>query len=423
MGRPVGRCFLEGGVMRVSVSRGVRRSLGLVAVGSLVLVACGNDDGGSSEAPVTQAPATQAPATQAPGGSDSTAAPSTEAPVEYEDVTIQMASFLSPNTSQGQAITWWINELESRTGGAVEVETFWEASLLGAQEIRDGVRDGRVQLGNMTYAYTPGDFPLTSMVEVPFLGGSVGAQAEALNQMYANNEAFRAEWEDQGIKVMSFVGIPSALTGSKEPVTSIDWFEGKTVRGSGFYVKALEAIGGVPAAIPVTDVYEAMQRGTIDAYGGLIIDVIAPTGLHEVGPYIHDAGMGHYANSTFVMSLDAWNGLSPQLQALMEELNAQFVTELVRADGTATTTACNQILDEGGEVSIFAPEETARWAEALGDAPLSDWIAKAESVGVADGAAMYAEFQGYYEAADSVGPLAGAPSPMETCVQIQSERG
>lgn len=401
--------------MVVRLGRGVRRSLGLVALGSLVVAACGNDDGGG-------APVTQAPVTQAPG---STVSPATtgSAPVEYERVTLQMASFLSPNTSQGRTITWWIEQLEAATGGAVKVETFWEASLLGPQEIRDGVRDGRVQFGNMTYAYHPGDFPLTSMVEVPFLGGSVGAQAEALNQMYANNEAFRSEWENQGIKVMSFVGIPSALTGSKEPVTSVDWFRGKTVRGSGFYVKALQAVGGVPAAIPVTDVYEAMQRGTIDAYGGLIIDVIAPTGLHEVGPFIHDAGMGHYANSTFVMSLAAWNGLSPQLQALMEELNAQFAAKLAEIDTEATATACNKILDEGGQVSIWAPEETARWAELLGDAPLSEWVAKAASVGVADGAAMYAQFQSYYNAANTQGPLAGAPSPMETCVQIQNERG
>ena len=70
-----------------------------------------------------------------------------------------MASFLSPTTAQGQATTWWIEELEERTDGRVTVDPFWDASLLGAEEIRDGVRDGRVELGNLTYAYTPSDFP------------------------------------------------------------------------------------------------------------------------------------------------------------------------------------------------------------------------------------------------------------------------
>ena len=302
------------------------------------------------------------------------------------------------------------------------VETFWDASLLGAEEVRDAVSDGRIGLGNMTYAYTPGDFPLSSIVEVPFLGGNVGAQAVALNEIYANNDAFRAEWEDQGIKVMSFVGVPAALTGATEQVDTVDWYDGKTVRASGFFVKAVEAVDGNPAALPVNEVYEAMQRGTIDAYGGLILDVIAPMGLQEVGPFVHDAGLGHFASSTFVMSLDQWNSLSPELQALIEELNAEFPAQLVAADTIATETSCNAILDDNGQVSIFSEEETTKWADALGDTPLNDWIAKAEQAGVPNGAAMYDEFASYYETADTTGEFANAPSPMETCVTIQEQR-
>lgn len=343
--------------------------------------------------------------------SDSTAA-------EVEELELQMASFLSPGTAQGQAITWWIDELEARTGGNVTVETFWDASLLGAQEIRDGVRDGRVQLGNLTYAYTPSDFPLTQIVEVPFLGNNIPAQVAALNQLYANNETFRAEWEGQGIKVLSFVGIPAALTGAKEPVTTVDWFRGKTVRGSGFYVKALEAVGANPAAIPVTEVYEAMQRGTIDAYGGLILDVITPLSLHEVGPHVHDAGLGHYANSTWTMSLDQWESLSPELQGIIEELNGAFADQLTAAYEQTEDAACTEILDSGGSVHIFSEEETQKWADAIGDAPLADWIALAEGAGAEDGAAMYEEYKGYFDEAATT-EYADYRSGMERCVEQQ----
>jgi TRAP-type transport system periplasmic protein len=400
----------------------------LLALFSLVAAACGGDDddtaatgGDATEDSSGDAVEGGGDAEEAEGGGDE-AAPEGDA-VEYEELELQLASFLSPTTSQGAAITWWIEELAARTNGAVTVEPFWEASLLGPQEIRDGVADGRVALGNVSYAYTPADFSLSSIVEVPLLGGNVGAQAVALNAMYANNADFRAEWENQGVKVLSFVGVPAALTGAEERIESIDWFEGKTVRASGFFVKALEAIGASPAALPVNDVYEAMQRGTVDAYGGLILDVITPFGLHEVGPFIHDAGLGHYASSTFVMSLEQWESLSPELQALIEELNAQYPAQLVAADTAATEAACNLILDEGGEVLIWDEAETQRWADAIGDAPLNEWIGKAEAAGVADGAAMYEEFVGYYREAETTGEFAGAPSPMEACVAIQDARG
>lgn len=331
-----------------------------------------------------------------------------------QEQTLQMASFLSDGTAQGQAITWWIEQLEERTDGKITVEPFWNAELLGAEEIKDGVRDGRVQMGNLTYAYTPSDFPLTQIVEVPFLGDNIPAQVSAQNQLYANNEAFRSEWEDQGIKVMSFVGIPAPLTGAKEPVSTVDWFEGKTVRASGFYVKALEAVGANPAAIPVTDVYEAMQRGTIDAYGGLILDVIPPTGLHEVGPHIHDAKLGHYANSTWTMALDTWESLSPEAQSIIEDLNGQFAEQLTAAYEETEDAACETILDSGGSVTIFSDEETQKWADAIGDGPLQDWIDQSEAASEE----MYSEFEGYFQEAAN-GEYADYQTGMERCVEMQ----
>lgn len=319
-----------------------------------------------------------------------------------EELSLQMASFLSPTTAQGQTITWWVEELEKRTDGKVTVETFWDASLLGAEEIRDGVRDGRVELGNVSYAYTPSDFPLSSIVEVPFLGDNMGAQTSALNELYETDEAFRAEWEDkQGIKVMSFVGVPPALTGTKEPVTTVDWYTGKTVRASGFFVKALEAVGGNPAAIAVPETYEAMRTGTVEAYGGLILDVITPLSLHEVGGHIHDPGLGHYASSTWTMSLDTWNSLSPQVQGIIEELNAEFPNQLLKNAERTEDEACTQILDSGGSASKFDEAEIQKWKAAIGDAPMADWVAKASAAGVADPAVMYERFSGLYTSAQS----------------------
>lgn len=335
-----------------------------------------------------------------------------------ETVEMQMASFLSESTAQGQAITRWIDEVEKRTNGAVSVETYWDASLLGAEEIRDGLRDGRVELGNVSYAYTPSEFPLTSIVEVPFLGSNMAAQAVAMNRLYAENEQFRNEWEQQGIKVLSFVGVPPALTGAKEPVTTVDWYRGKTIRASGSFVSALEAVGANPAAIAVPETYEAMQHGTVDAYGGLILDVITPLSLHEVGQHIHDPGLGHYANSTWTITMDTWNSLSPELQRTLEEVSAGFVDQLVAAAERTEDAACTTILESGGSVHVFSEAETQKWREAWGDAPMNNWVEKAKAAGVADPAAMYEEFRGYYEDAAST-EFADYRSGIERCVARQ----
>lgn len=348
-------------------------------------------------------------------GASGSSTPDSAGTDEIEELSLQMASFLSPTTAQGQTITWWMEELEKRTEGRVTVEPFWDASLLGAEEVRDGVRDGRVELGNVSYAYTPSDFPLSSIVEVPFLGDNMGAQMDALNELYRSDEDFRAEWEDkQGIKVLSFVGVPPALTGAKEPVSTVDWYRGKTVRASGFFVKALEAVGGNPAAIAVPETYEAMRTGTIDAYGGLILDVITPLSLHEVGGHVHDPGLGHYASSTWTMSMETWESLSPRLREIVEELNAEFPAQLIANAERTEDEACDAILESGGSASMFGEAEIRKWKDAIGDAPMEAWTAKAAAAGVADPAAMYEAFRSLYAEADS-GEFADYVSGIERC--------
>lgn len=398
----------------------------LLLVLALLLAACGGDGGASdtaedgAEGSDTAADAGADDADADEGADDGEGADGGDAgeAVEVESVSWDMAAFLAEDTGQGRAYARWMEEIAARSDGAVEITPFWSGELLGPQDIKTGLQDGRVQLGNLSYAYTPNDFPLTQMVEIPFLGENIGAQVMAMNALYDNNEEFRAEWEDQGITVLSFVPIAPSLTGATEQVDSIDWFEGRNVRAAGFYVKALEAVGANAAAIPVGETYEAMQRGTVDAYGGMILDVIPSTGLHEVGPHIHDARLGHYAITTWGMATDTYESLSPELRTLVDEVSAEFPQWVVETTSAAEDEACQVILGEGGSVSIFPEAETERWREAIGDGPRQAWEDLAAQAGASDPAAMYDEFVGYYEEA-AAGEFADYVSGISRCAEVQ----
>lgn len=379
----------------------------------LLLAACSSGGDTTPEGTSdTSAPQTDAAPTEGASGEDGGSALD-----GLDPITLDLASFYNPSTSTGAATEWWIEELEARTDGLVTVEPFWDSSLLGPTEIKDGVVDGRVDLGHFSYAYHPAEFPLSTVVEVPFLGNNLPAQSTALNELYAGNEDFRTEYEDKGIRVMSFAGSPSPLTGANEPFDSIDFLEGKTVRASGFMVQGLQAIGADPVGLGVNEVYEAMQRGTIDAYSGLILDVITPLGLHEVGPHVVDAGTGHYASVTLSMSLDTWEGLPAPVQEIIEELNAEFPEQHTAAAEETEDAACTEILESGGSVTIFPPEETERWAEALGDAPLEGYLEGAAEAG-ADGQEIHDTYEAAFDRA-AAEDFPDYASGMERCVAQQ----
>jgi TRAP-type transport system periplasmic protein len=336
-----------------------------------------------------------------------------------ETVELTFASFLPQTSSQGQAITWFIEELESRTNGRAQVEMFWAESLIAGVDMAEALRDGRTDIGNVTYAYTPGAFPLKTIGEIPFLSTNVPAYLAANNAMYAGNEAFRNEWEGQGIKVLSFIGIPPPITGCPEPCDTMNWFQGKAVRTSGSMTRIMDVMGADPQAFAVAEVYENVQRGLIDAYSGLILDVLAPLSLHEVGGYIVDHGVGQYASSTLAMNLTAYENLPDDIRAVVDELAAEFPEYALGVNSDIEDTSCEQILDEGGTVAIWSASETQRLVETVGDGPRQDWIAKADAEGV-DGEAMLEEYLGLLERFEAEYPT--AQRGMERCVEIQESR-
>lgn len=340
-----------------------------------------------------------------------------EAPPSDEVYELTMASFLQPTTVQGTAITWYIEELEARTDGRVQVEEFWAQSLVAGTEIASALGDGRVDFGNVTYAYTPDAFPIKTIVEIPFLSDNMPAYLAANNAMYEQNEDFRNEWEDQGIRVLSFVPVPPAVTGCPEPCTDLEWFEGKAVRTSGSTTLIFDEIGADPQAFPVPEVYEAMQRGLIDAYSGLILDVIAPLSLQEVGPNLVDMGIGQYASSTWTIAKDTYDSLPADIQQVIDELAAEFPDKVIEFNDEIEDAACQTILDDGGSIYLFDDAQVEELASILGDRPFEQYASRVEPLGL-DPQALLDEYTALLDEFEAEFPA--VESGMERCAAMEA---
>ncbi|HWH32770.1 MAG TPA: C4-dicarboxylate TRAP transporter substrate-binding protein [Egibacteraceae bacterium] len=374
----------------------------LLAALVILVTACGSGGEGTSEE------GTSAQATE--NGSEE----ASETP-EFEERELTMASWYAPDTFQGAAINWWIEELAKRTGGAVTVKTYWSESLLGAAEIANGVRDGRVDLGHFCYCYTPGDFPLSTVVEVPFMGDNIGAQVTALNELYKDDEAYRNEWESGGIKLLSHNPVQPALVGAPEPIGGLDWFQGKSIRASGFFAEALKKVGASPVSLPVGDTYEAMQRGTIDAYGSVLLDSLGPLSLLEVGKHVVDPGLGHFVASAWTISQQTWDSMEPELQAVIEEISAAYPEKLIEASFDIEDKNCQAIKEAGGTLTKLSEADTQRWRELVGESGLDSFVQRASAAGV-DGRAFWEKYDALYQEA-AEGAHADYVSGVDRCIE------
>lgn len=309
------------------------------------------------------------------------------------DYNLQFASYIGQNAAQSRAQEWWAGEIEKRTDGRVDIEFFYQGSLLPATDILQGVSDGRASLGYVANAYHPAELPLSSIVGVPFMTSNAEAQMRTFTELYERNEAFRSEWERQGVHVLFFNPLSENIVGMREDNTTLEGMKGKSIRGLGYVNQVLQAIGANPVAITSAEIYEALLRGTLDGYSGFAFEVVTALKLHEVAPYTFATGTGNYVFAATPITKSLWDEMPDDIKAVIEEVSAEYTSKVIEILAETEDEVCRTIKDSGGSVSVLSDEEIATIKDAVGTSIEDQWVAEASGRG-----APAAEFLADYKA-------------------------
>jgi TRAP-type transport system periplasmic protein len=351
---------------------------------ALLLAACGADN--DVAAPDT-AEEDEAPAATSEADGDT---PEPESAADPVRLTAQ--SYLGEAAALGRIAAWFYEEVESRTRGAVTFDAFWDGSLVEALGIRDAIRDGRLDVGQATHAYHPDEFPITGVTAIPFVTNNVPAQTAALTRLYHQSDAYRDEWESQGLRLISFLAVPPSVLGTVQPVSSLDDLSGMQIRGVDRFIPALEVVGANPVSLTAFEVYEALERGTVAGYTGIPLDIAGALSLHEVAPHVLDMGQGLYAGAYLAMSLRTWESLDPSVQNVIDEVAAEIPAMIGDLYAEGEGRACEAVHDADGSVAVLSEAEVQEWAELLGDTVLETWTGRVAGAGQ-DPDAVFATYE------------------------------
>lgn len=299
-------------------------------------------------------------------------------------VRLTYASFTAPTSPHAKAFEWLADQLNERTEGRVTIEPFYSGGLCGVNDIMACQKDGRADLGIWLPWLSPREFPLASVVGVLFVTRDTWAHTEAFNELVANDESLREEFERQGLRPLYAGPVGPAILGTKEKVDDLSWLAGKSVRTTGYFTDALQLIGANPVAIPNAETYQSIQRGVIDAFYATTLDGAAiDQSLYEVTKHWQDLGVGEYANVVTTISERALDRLAPGDQEilfdLVEDLRQQWWDTYYFP---AMEVACDTAMDGGIEtMEVWSPERSAEFAEVAAGPVREKWISNAEAAG------------------------------------------
>jgi TRAP-type C4-dicarboxylate transport system substrate-binding protein len=308
-----------------------------------------------------------------------------------QDVVLKFHQFLPEKAPVPATILIpWMQKIEAESGGRIKFEHYPAMQLGGKPgELIDQVIDGVADVVWTLPGYTPGRFPRSEVMELPFMMTNAEAASRALWTL-GEKHMFDTEFKD--VKVLGlFVHGPGVIH-SKSPITLPGDLSGVKLRAPTRVTNMMvTALGATAVGMPVPQVAESLSKGVIDA-------AIVPwevTGAIKSSELVTNhtefPGAPLYTSVFLVaMNKSVYDGLPDDLKAVIDansglefSANGGLLAEAADAKGRQAA------VDLGNNIIQLTPEQVAKW-QAAAQPTVEAWVAEAAASGL-DGKALLDE--------------------------------
>lgn len=250
------------------------------------------------------------------------------------------------------------DRVERELPGAFSFNIVPNAALGGEKEVVEGMRLGSIQASLSTLSNLSAWVPESQLFDMPFLFRDAAHLHAALQSGYGDE--LRARLGGEGLVTPAFIDYGARHLLARAPLTRPAAMRGKRIRviQSPLHAQLWESFGALPIALPITETYNALATGHVDAMD-LTISAYAGFRLYEVVPHVIETGHIHAAGGV-VFSGAFWARLTADRQAVLERAaieGARHFDKLMAVDERASVA----VAKAGGAV-FHAIGDHSEWA-------------------------------------------------------------
>ena len=307
----------------------------------------------------------------------------------FETIELSYSNFFPPTHLHSVLAEEWIKEVESRSGGKVEINYYPSGSLVSATQTYDGVVQGIADIAMSLFAYTPGRFPACELVDLPHAYPNGWVATRVANDFY--QEFKPAELNDTHPLYFHAHG-PGVIFTTEKPVRTMEDLKGLVIRSTGVGASIVEALGAEGYGASQGQAYEMLSKNVVNG-SYTPREVLKGWNQAEVVKYV--TGCYDVGNTTMmfvVMNKDKWDSLPADVQKVFNDVSEEWILKHGQVWDYYDKVGIDYFLDLGGDREVIElPEaEMARWVEVAVDPLIEQYIADKTEAGLSA-----AEYQAY----------------------------
>lgn len=356
----------------------------LVAV-ALIVAACGG--GGGVD------PGTSSAGVQGGGAGNQSGQDGSGSPAESEPRTLRLAYYPNPThpiAKEGiEAFARWVEE---ETGGQIKFEIYPSEQLGKAADSIRILQTGVADLVFIAMSYHANELPLSQVVYLPW-GWDSWTATNVFWRALHEEGPIKDEWDRAGLyAIFSVTNPPYEFNSVSKPITGVDDLRGLKVRSFGDVGdQILAAVGATSVQMPTPEIYESLQRGTIDA----TVYAFGSWGQYNLQEILKHTTKGTNVQVipglAVITTRKLMDSLTPEQQEIFSQLGHRALLAAQEANLRADQEAFEQYVAGGLTVHEWSEEERQRLKELI--APVMDnWAQAAQAAGI-DGPAAISQIQ------------------------------
>ncbi len=289
-------------------------------------------------------------------------APSSAASESRQTFSWKLVTTWPPNfPGLGTGVNTLVRYIEEMSAGRIRIRVYAAGELVPALEVFDTVSRGSAEMGHGAAYYWRGKSEAAQFfASIPFglnaheMHGWLyyGGGLELWRQVYAPFDLIPFPAGNTGVQMGGWFN---------KRIDGMDDLKGLKMRIPGIGGEALRLAGGTPVTLPGSEIFTALQTGSIDAteWVGPYNDIAI--GLHQAARYYYYPGWQEPGPTLeCIINTDAWSQLPDDLKAIVRVACQAATLDMTSEYMARNATSLKQLEDDPNvEILSFPPSVLA----------------------------------------------------------------
>ncbi|WP_299967532.1 TRAP transporter substrate-binding protein [uncultured Roseobacter sp.] len=293
-----------------------------------------------------------------------------------QTTTLRIQNHQSPESTSGRVIIDFVENVTTMSGGDIQIEMFYSASVVKSVETFDAAVSGILDCDMTNGSYQTGKNPAFQFVADTMGGYDTPLQYQAWVNVGGGREIINSLYNPRD---MTFIG---AAIGGQESLSSTRPLRGpadlenfKFRSPPGMQTEIFSALGASPVVMDFTEIFTSLETGIIDGADASSLAVNVGLGIYDIAKHTTFPGFHSMSSDHLACRTDVWEAMPEAHRAIISTAHKAMAMDLMMLTLVENGEAVAALPAQGVTLYDWSPEDRATFRAAAQEA-WADWADK-----------------------------------------------